>query len=1372
MSQVRSDPLPSPQFPRFRVSSAAVALTLACTILQAAPRPSIPADATEALRVYADVWQVENGLPQDAIQAITQTKDGYLWLGTEQGLVRFDGVRFTVFNRKNTPALKSSYTRALYADPDGTLWIGTDSGGLIRLQNGIFRSIALHDGLPQRSINSIVRDGGGNLWVGTSAGLSQLRGEELIAYREGGRTFGGVTALMVDHDGNLWAGTEENGVSRIGGKATRYTVAQGLSSNRILALFQGRGGSIWVGTDGGGLNRIRDGKVTVYGKPQGLPNNSVVSIEQGQAGEIWVGTDGSGMVRMKDGRFTPYSTAQGLSNDVVLCLYKDREENLWIGTDGGGLNRLKRREFLSYTTNDGLSHNQATSILQSRDGSVWIGTAGGGLNRLKDGKFSTFTTRNGLSSNLVRAMLEDQNGDLWVGTDGAGLNLLRNGRVTTYPYKAGLSNEVILSLAQDRKGSLWIGTALGLRRLDRSAAGAIPIAGLEHSVIMSLLASRDGSLWVGSIDQGLMRLQGGKWRRFTTQDGVPDDFVVSMYEDAEGTLWLGTNGGGLGRYRAGRFAVVTSQQGLFDDTILQILEDNQGNLWMSSNHGVFRAEKRRLDEVADHQISSADSFRYGKADGMKSAECTGNSQPAGWKTRDGRLWFPTVKGVAIVDPSRLGSNTKPPPVAIEELIADKKFSALGREISLPPGTAQVELHFTGLSFVAPERVRFRYTLEGLDAGWIDAGTRRIAYYTNLPPGRYRFRVIACNNSGLWNEDGASISFSVQPHFYQRSPFYAGCGLLIALACTALYRKRIARIRANERRLSDLVDARTLELKQTESRFRFLFADTPLPVFLFDIETLQYLEVNDAAAAHYGYSRDEFLKMKVTDIRPGEDVPQFLEHLHTLGAEFRDFRTVKHRLKDGSLIDVDVTARGVDWNGRTAALVAVQDITERKKAELELTRAKELAEASSRAKSTFLANMSHEIRTPMNGVLGMTDLLLDTGLTLEQHGYLDMLRGSADSLLTIINDILDFSKIEAGKLDLDQAKFELRKSLTSAMKALGVRAHEKGLDLVCDMAPEVPENVVGDAGRIRQIVLNLVGNAIKFTDRGEVCLRVTKESARGADVELHFAVHDTGIGIPPDKQAMIFESFSQADESTTRRFGGTGLGLPISQRLVGMMGGAIWVESVVGEGSTFHFTVCLRELTQDGPRYLPGPIEGLRGVPALLMERNATSRGILARMLSGWGLAVHAAGSASAALELLGANSPGQSYPSVILLDTAIPEPDGIALADQLKARPAAQRAAVILLVSAGRKEQARWCQHLAGAVHISKPAGEPELYEAVRSLVIPAANQPPQLPEGAPSPIAAKNRKRRRILLAEDNRINQVVIERLLEKAGYDVVTV
>jgi PAS domain S-box-containing protein len=1011
---------------------------------------------------------VENGLPQDAVQTITQTKDGYLWLGTEEGLARFDGVRFTVFNRKNTPDLKDSYVRVLFADPEGALWIGTRSRGLTRLLNGKFRTFGVQDGLAPGVITAIARDGRGTLWVGTNAGLSQLHGDQFMASEDGSRRFtASVTALLVDHQGKVWVGTEENGLSRIGNGGDRwYTVKQGLSSNRILALFEDRNGSVWVGTDGGGLIQIKDDKIAVFGNAQGIQNSSVVSIGEGAGAELWAGTNGGGLVRMENGKFTPYTMEQGLSNDVVLCLYKDREDNLWIGTDGGGLNRLKRREFLTYTANDGLSHNQATSIYQSRDGSVWIGTGGGGLNRLKDGRSTIYTTKDGLSSNLVRALLEDEQGALWIGTDGAGLNVLRNGQFSTYSHKNGLTNDVVLSLAQDLNGCLWIGTAEGLCRMGRGSSHPVPVAGSwEHSVIVSLLASRDGSVWISAIDRGVARLHNGEWRGFTA--GLPEEFVTSMYEDPVGIIWLGTNGGGLCRFKAGRFTVVTAKHGLFDDTIFQILEDSQGNLWMSSNRGVFRVSKLQLNDLAEGKRNSVDSFPYGKADGMKSAECTGNNQPAGWRTRDGRLWFPTIKGLAIVDPRHLAGNTKPPPVVLEEFIADKKVIPLGSTISLPPGTAQVELHFSGLSFVAPERVRFKYILEGFDSGWIDAGTRRIACYTNLSPGHYSFRVIACNNNGVWNEDGVVAAFWIQPHFYQTVYFYTGCGLLVALVAAFLHRKRMAGIKANERRLAVLVDARTKQLKATESRFRILFDDTPLPLFMYDLATLQYIEVNDAALARYGYTREEFLRMRVADIRPQGDLPRLLEHLRF--QEGQDRQLWRHRLKNGDTIDVEITSRNVEWNGRAAVLVAAQDVTEQKRVEQELTKAKEMAEASSRAKGSFLANMSHEIRTPMNGILGMTELLFGTTLEPEQSEYLEMLKGSADGLLTIINDILDFSKIEAGKLDLNNDEFGLRDWLNVTMKALRVSANQKGLSLAWDVLADVPEHVMGDQVRLRQVM---------------------------------------------------------------------------------------------------------------------------------------------------------------------------------------------------------------------------------------------------------------------------------------------------------------
>ena len=1293
-------------------------LAIGGSVSYSAPPPRAHVDPTEALRIYAhDIWQVENGLPQDAVQTITQTTDGYLWLGTEEGLVRFDGARFTVFNRKNTPALQESYVRVLFPDPDGALWIGGRVAGVTRFLNGHFRNFGVQDGLREGGVTAIARDSRGTLWVGTNAGLSQFRGERFAEYGSSSHPFtASVTALLVDHKGEVWVGTEESGLLRIVNGSDRwYTVEQGLSSNRILALFDDGAGSVWVGTDGGGLDQIRDDKIAVFGKAQGLENSSVVSIGEGAGAQLWAGTNGGGLARLENGKFTAYTMQQGLSNDVVLCLFKDREDNLWIGTDGGGLNRLKRREFLTYTVNDGLSHNRATSIYQSRDGSVWIGTAGGGLNRFQDGKFKNYTTQDGLSSNLVRSLLEDEQGNLWIGTDGAGLNVLRNGRFSTYSHKDGLSNDVVLSLAQGANGDLWIGTADGLCRMGRGSSHPARLPGeFEHAVIMALLRSRDGSLWISAIGHGLVRLDGGEFRSFAA--GLAEEFVTSLYEDSGGNIWAGTNGGGLCRVQAGRIAIATAKQGLFDDTIFQILEDNQGNLWMSSNRGVFRVSKKQLNDLADGKTQSVDSFAYGKADGMKSAECTSNNQPAGWKTRDGRLWFPTIKGVAIVDPRHMASNTKPPPVVVEELIADGKSIPLGSEIALRPGTAQVELHFSGLSFTAAERVRYKYMLEGFDSGWIDSGRRRIAYFTNLSPGHYRFRVIACNNNGVWNEIGTGVGFSIQPHFYQTPYFYIGCGLLVALASALLYRNRVAGIKANQRKLAVLVEARTKELRATESRFRILFDDTPLPLFLYDLATLQYIEVNDATVARYGYTREEFLSMKVTDIRPPEDVPRLLEKIRQ--PEGQDRKLWRHRLKNGGMIDVEITSRKIDWNGRTAVLVAAQDVTERKRAELELMKAKEMAEASSLAKGAFLANMSHEIRTPMNGILGMTELLFGTALEREQSEYLEMLKGSADALLTIINDILDFSKIEAGKLDLNHQEFRLRESLEATMKALQVGALQKGLSLGWEIVPDVPEDVIGDPVRLRQVVNNLVGNAIKFTECGEVYLKVEKDVEQDEEVLVRFSVRDTGIGIAPDKHTLIFESFAQADASTTRKFGGTGLGLPISQRLTRMMGGTIWLESTVGAGSAFYFTVRFR-VSEKMPRVLPAlqtprmESNGKR-LRVLVAEDNKVNQVIVGRLLDKAGHTAAMVDNGRAALSAL----KEQEF-DLMLCDMQMPEMDGFAAMAHIREdeRGSGRHLPIIALTAHSMKGDAERCLAAGADRYISKPIDIHKLLSEIDSLV-------------------------------------------------------
>jgi PAS domain S-box-containing protein len=1295
-------------------------------------------DPTEAFRIYShDVWEAEDGLPQNSIQAITQTSDGYLWLGTEKGLVRFDGHTFRIFTHKNTPELKHNYIQSLFADRDGTLWAGTRSGDLVRWSDGTFYNYPLG-----HQINGIARDRNGALVVGTSSGLRRLLGARMVDYNtDATLSRVPVTALLEGRHGDLWVGTEDAGLVQIAhGKATHLTTHEGFSSNKIRSLFEDRDGNLWIGTDGGGLDRFDHGRISVFTSRQGLSSDSILAIARGEDGHLWAGTDGGGLDRLDGGRFTPYTTRQGLSNDVIQCLFKAREGSLWIGTDGGGLDRLKHRKFLTYTATDGLSQNLVTSIYQTRDGSVWMGTEGGGLNRLKDGRFTVYTKKQGLSSNLVRAMTQDRQGNLWVGTDGAGLNRLRNGEITTFSKRDGLSNGVILSLAEDNQGALWIGTVEGL---DKFAHGKFvtfrrpnPLA---DSVIMALHEARDGSLWIGTVDHGLIRLKNGQLTAFSPRSGLPAEFVDSIHEDSNGTLWMGTNGGGLLRYQGGKFTLYTSEDGLFNDTIFQILEDDHHNLWMSSNEGVFRVNESELNEFASGLIHHISSLTFDRDDGMKTAECTGSNQPAGWKTRDGRLWFPTIKGAAVIDPDHLVTNPFPPPVLIEAVKYGNQPIEPLNALTLPPGSGQLEFHYAGLSFLAPAKVRFRYKLEGFDKDWVDAGGRTVAYYTNLPPRTYHFRVIACNNDGVWNHGGATLTLTLQPHVYQTVPFYAGCVLVLLLAASGLHRLRLRGIRAHEAKLAELVDQRTREWGQSEAKFRILFASVPLPMYLAELDTLRFLEVNNAAIEHYGYTRDEFLKMKLTDIRPAEDFPRLLKATNATNTETQYYGAGKHRKKDGTIFHVDIIAHALELSGRRVAVILAQDITKRKSAEMEMQRARDAAEASSRAKSEFLANMSHEIRTPMNGILGMTNLLLDANPTDDQREYLQMARSSAESLLTIINDILDFSKIEAGKMELESLPFSLSHTLAGIMNVFEVKARAKQIRLITLIAPDVPDRLKGDPVRLGQVIVNLMGNAIKFTAHGEVELSVQKAQEESGEVGLSFSVRDTGIGIAPEKQQLIFEAFSQGDGSTTRKYGGTGLGLSICERLTELMGGRMWLESEVGRGSIFHFTAKFqldKTAGQRGPvdfkgfsdpadfeaqgermsqpQAVPaGGFESKRPVSILVAEDNPVNQVVARRLLQKHGHRVRVVGNGREALSAL----EKQSF-DILLCDLQMPEMDGFEAVSVLRSKERSTGAhfPVIAITAHAMKGDREKCLEAGMDGYVSKPINPQELFEQIERL--------------------------------------------------------
>jgi diguanylate cyclase (GGDEF)-like protein len=780
--------------------------------------PAMALDPARAITQYMhDVWQTGDGLPQNTVTAIAQTADGYLWLGTREALVRFDGVRFTAFDTRTTPELGHDWVMSLLADDNGGLWIGTAGGGLVRMESGRFTRLTTEDGLPNEHVSAILEDRMGRLWIGTDGGgLARYESGRFILEPSRGALGASIRALAEDEVG-IWIGTEA-GLARLDddGALRSFASEEGLSRRSVRALLRDREGVLWIGTDLG-LNRLKDGRFTAFTQEDGLSHDVVVSLLEDRDGSLWIGTDGGGLNRRRDGAFASFTSRDGLSNDTVYALHEDREGSLWLGTNLGGLNRLEAGRFTPFTTKEGLSSDYVRAVYEDREGALWFGTEGGGVNRLRDGRFTAFTTREGLSNDIVFAVLEDREGSLWVGTD-SGLNRIRDGRIDVFHAENGLANDCVLALYEDRAGALWIGTYAGglSRRKDGKFTSYGASEGLSNDTVNVIFEDRAGNLWVGTRGGGLTRFKDGRFTAYTTKDGLADDLVFALHEDREGSLWIGTYGGGLSRLKNGKFASITQKQGLHDDVIHRIVEDGLGDVWMSSNKGIFRVPKRELDEVADGTRERITGTVYGTDDGMRNVECNGGAS-AGGRMRDGRIWFPTIEGAVRIDPEHLPTNRIPPPVAIEEVLVDGKAGGTPGLLRLPPSTQSLEVHYTALSLVAPEAVRFRYRLEGLEEDWVEADTRRVAYYSKLPPGSYRFHVVASNNDGVWNEEGAAFDFQVAPRFHETLWFRGAAVLLFALAGPLFHRFRIRRLTRQKAELERLVLERTAQLEAANAR---------------------------------------------------------------------------------------------------------------------------------------------------------------------------------------------------------------------------------------------------------------------------------------------------------------------------------------------------------------------------------------------------------------------------------------------------------------------------------------------------------------------------------------------------------------------------
>jgi signal transduction histidine kinase/ligand-binding sensor domain-containing protein len=725
---------------------------------------------------------VQDGLPEDSVTAVVQTSDGYLWLGSYSGLARFDGVHFTIFDSGNTPEMPSSRITCLFEDKDGTLWMGHEAGELTRYDtNGHFHSEPVRAAWKGRKIFGIAADETGDLWLINDQGiLGRVKDGAVLNPTPGRREK--LVGFAGANDGSVWVTRDGYGSVLRRGALSPQALDGPPEDSYVQGICPSRDGNLWVASQ----TRLRKWAGTNWvgnGLPAPWGWSPLTAFIETQTGLLAAGTQDKGLYLVSpEGETLNLNRTNGLLNDWIRSLCADREGDLWVATGGGGVGILRASCVATVNPSDQWQGRPVLSVSSSRDGGVWVGTEGAGLYHFHDGQWSHFGSDTGLLNLFVWSVTEDTAGRLWAGTWGAGLFAMKDNVFVPAP---GIEQITVPmpALATSPAGGLWVGTESGLLRYNgTNGAWFGHTREAVRTDVRAIVEDSSGSVWFGMLGGGLGRLANGEVQRFGKADGLSSDFVQCLHLDADGALWIGTSGGGLDRLRNGKFAAITARQGLPNNIIGCIIDDGCGSYWLSSHAGIIRVAKAQLDLCADGKTNLLHAVTYGKSDGLPTLECSTGFEPSGCKTSDGRLWFPTGKGLVAIDPKDIHFNNHPPPVAIEEVRVDGRAYAphanAAGPLRIAPGQHRIEIDYTALSFVAPEKVRFKYQLEGLEAGWQDVGVKRSADFTYLPPGNYRFHVIACNNDEVWNNTGAEFAFDLLPYFWQTSWFAILSGALI------------------------------------------------------------------------------------------------------------------------------------------------------------------------------------------------------------------------------------------------------------------------------------------------------------------------------------------------------------------------------------------------------------------------------------------------------------------------------------------------------------------------------------------------------------------------------------------------------------------
>lgn len=757
---------------------------------------AVPADG-----YGVEFWGDAEGLPQSRIRAIEQTRDGYVWLGTDGGLVRFDGASFQTFSA-DTGDLKDNEVWALREDREGSLWIGTYGGGISVLRNGTFRTFTRADGLPDEVVMAIDKDREGAMWMITPQGVARyFKG----AFRKFGADSGLGETRVLGICGNspqgVLAATRNNVYRFANGKFEALNAARARQLGAVEHLLCSRSGAVWLGYGSGAISQWTGEALTTYNPPSDR-GRQINRLYEDPNGGVWAAI-GQQLTKLEGGRFTPVTLAPGASPPgSIYSIWMEREGSVWLGLQSNGLAHLRPRQLSTLTVDNGLPDNRARAVFQDGKGDWWIGTADG-LARRSGDQVTVWTEFEGTRLGDVRSIAEDTGGGLWISA-GKDVLLMRNGHLSRLPNWTGKFE--IEAVYRDTKGDMWIATdGEGAYRWSHGTLTHFGTAnGLGSNHLRAMLNDRNGTLWFSTFGSGVTKYAGGVFTVISTKDGLAGDRVAAMHQDEEGALWFATRRG-LSRLKDGRFFTWTAGSGLVSSFVYTIVDDGNGYFWFSSAQGIFRVSKADLRAYAAGKLKSVHSVAYGVKDGMATRAGNLGNQPAAWKTTGGALLFSSMKGVVIVDPARMPHSTLVGPVRIERIVIDKTEQPIdqtrqagGRGIEAPRGAGGVELHYAALSYFTPEKLRFRYRLEGIDRDWVDAGGRRFTYYANLPPGRYVFRVMAGNTDGPWSGSEASLAFYLTPPFYRTPTFLALTGLLALLGAWLVYRFRMHGLRMRYR----------------------------------------------------------------------------------------------------------------------------------------------------------------------------------------------------------------------------------------------------------------------------------------------------------------------------------------------------------------------------------------------------------------------------------------------------------------------------------------------------------------------------------------------------------------------------------------------